>query len=137
MAGTPELDKMSEFINSGAREHLSHFWDWLESQGYWLAREEAAFEDRPCPNPACDNGTIIVANRDPYAGWSTSIPETVEEDCPRCDGKTYVRKYFEKEIVSYTGGPERLFAKYMGIDLAKVDLERRALLDEIRRQRGD
>jgi hypothetical protein len=127
-----EIEKMREFIESGESEILSSFWDWLESHGFRLSRWEQLEEEVDCPK--CMNGIVIVRNPDPLIGWSTAdIPEMIEEPCSRCEGAGYLVKPLPEREIPWTGGPEKLFAEYAGIDLYALDRERRDILDSIRR----
>lgn len=56
--------------------------------------------------------------------------------CPDCDPATpgfrYVTRIHQDRLTPLNQGPERLFARFFGIDLDKIEAERRAILEAIR-----
>lgn len=129
-----QLDKMHEFVESGESETLSAFWDWLMANGFRFTRWEQRTERLPCSEIRCVDGQITVPNPNPLVGWTTeNLPEEIQETCRRCDGAGFLIKYHPEEWTMWHSGPEQLFALYAGIDLDKLEQERREILEELRR----
>ena len=81
---TPELDKQSAVIKSGASDTLTEFFDWLAENDYEIA-EWRRYEE-----------------------------------------------YRDMQLTPIHLRPEQLFADFFGIDLDKIESERRAILEELR-----
>ena len=130
-----ELDRYSELHQNGTLSTLSEFYEWLRSQGLHLARWGELTEDRPCL--ICrETGKVERDNDDPLAGWSASVLERITEDCTYCEGRGFEVVVTGEDWIIDHRSPDRLFADFLGIDLNKLEQERREALDRVREMNG-
>lgn len=102
MPTTPELDRQSKIIQTGKPGAVQDFIEWLDENGYVLARR--------CTEP-------IHRDRARLAG--SPMPSY----CGVCEGTGIVETHIDRP---------RMMASFFLIDLDKIEQERRALLDALR-----
>lgn len=138
-APTPELDKMLAAVEPRkVNDTLTEFVDWLERDGIILARYGAARERtrtcRVCRGRGFDPGRLTPRESQLLA--KGLLPDSARTTCRRCHGNGQeVETYVDEESLapiheSYT----LLFARFLDIDMEKVEAERRAILDELRQE---
>jgi DnaJ-class molecular chaperone len=117
VVNTPNLDKRAEVMHSLRHPHevLTEFYDWLQAQGLRLAKYEARTWTEPC-----DGGLFA--------------PCTEDENCRHCQGTGKV-EITREDWWEDTRRPEVLFGDFFGLDEDKIEDERRALLDSLRKAR--
>lgn len=147
---TPELDRQVEIVKSGKAEVVQDFIDWLlDEQRITLAVFEERSTQRSCRakanekqrDPRCPmDAEAYLAGR----GWferRCSGGEIYYSDAPHpygpvmcveCRGTGYVPGDLREDWWPDYRNRERLMADFFGIDLDKIDQERRALLDALR-----
>lgn len=136
---TPELDRQSEIIHSGRSETVQEFIDWLrEEKKYLLAEwrdttvESCMGVRRYSDNPSnCEGGRVIKT----VTGITYPFGMDVHsyDVCPVCEGTGEVTVTHRNPfLVQVWVRPEELMADFFGIDLKKIESERRALLDALR-----
>jgi hypothetical protein len=138
MTATPECDRMIAVADDSHK--LGDFLDWLNEQDIHLATWERT---KVC---GYGSGLFVVSPgggvRDVdglsqrkwrcVGGRMTGHPDSNKPgeddgDCPECGGTGRVERVEPRMIL--TGEPfERLLARYFGIDLDKVETERRQVL---------
>lgn len=130
-SATPELDKQSKIINSGESAAVSDFLDWLiDDQGLGLVKHNVTHEvEMPCAGPSmmtmkeCDGGRVKN-----HRGVDLGA-------CTLCGGTGWVSRTVTEDVVD-TRSPLVLIADYFGIDLQKIEQERRILLDQLQAAAG-
>jgi hypothetical protein len=134
---TPELDRQLAILGTGRAQAVQEFYDWLQAQGLHLcAWTEDLTESTPCPD------AVTPGKHAPRFGCvdgkRARFGETTGQDgqdygaCPRCAGRGYIERPIRPRWVEDPRSPERLVADHFGIDLRKIEAERRAILDAIR-----
>jgi hypothetical protein len=112
----PECTKLSGV--TGQSQTVGEFLEWLGQQGVQLMRWETGIpRDAVCPEPECLGGRRRVGSR--------------RQDCSTCKGAGYVTRR-ASAWVSDPRNTQTLLAEFFGIDLAKVESERRAMLEAVR-----
>lgn len=136
---TPELDKQAGIIASGRAATVQEFIDWFAAQGLQLCawREDLA-ETEPCPDRVDTTPGLTpprwgcVDGKQARYGW-TRLPDGSEYGpCDRCKGRGHVDVPLPAQFMPDARSPEQLMADHFGIDLARIDAERRAILDALR-----
>lgn len=143
MIDTPECDRQHA-VQADA-ETLSAFLDWLTANGIHLAYWE---DTKPCDHTTgasvtpgqgyptiegvrasrkwrCVNGRLI-------GHPDSNAPGVDGGECPNCEGTGRVERV-EPRLVPQPGSFNQLLARYFGIDLDKVEAERRQVLDALTR----
>lgn len=112
MSNTPALDKMLGVVAS--TQPAGEFLDWLRNvKNVTLVKWGEWQETSICSNWGCDGGKVRG------------------KECPKCGGTGVV--HFQTEGWSPIAmSTEQLLAEWQGIDLAQVDSERRAMLEQLR-----
>lgn len=138
MRPTPELDKRREALEPRpVNDVLSKFVDWLTSEGIVLARWGPA-KERQVRCPRCRGKGFdpeALSPREAQLLDRGLLKDADRAACPMCDDRSgYVRESYvdEGSLAPIHESWERLFARHLGIDLAKVDQEQRQLLEDIR-----
>jgi hypothetical protein len=110
----PEHDKLHKAKEELGTEHVGQFLEWLEQDGLILAR----FHDheRNCDSEKEQN------QRYAHRGENGRFYSHPKNECLREDDV----------LVAERMPIMQLLARYAGIDLAKLDEEKRAMLDEVR-----
>jgi hypothetical protein len=135
---TPELDKQHALNEPRPPfDVLSQFWDWLDENGYVLARYGAT-KQRRVTCTRCRGRRFDVAGLTPRQQQLLTrgaLPDSERDQCPRCEGEgtVWVEYNDEDSLVEAHVAPTKLFAEFWGLDLNKIEAERRALLDSLRR----
>lgn len=96
---------------------IGEFIEWLGGQGVQLMRYEAVPDSRVCTNINCRDGQVRRGRE--------------KVDCAKCNG-TGFEEYELTTWMPERRGIQQLLAEFFNIDLAKVDVEQRALLAAIR-----
>jgi hypothetical protein len=127
---TPELDKLCK-LDLGRRDAVQEFLDWLLDKQHLQLQvwREDLKDERQCPGvPAygCTDGKRDTPRGSRLAGT----------DCSRCRGTGWIEVEVEPRFVPDHRDRERLMADYFGIDLDKIDTEKRAILDFLRQSNG-
>lgn len=126
---TPECDRLVAVAEESQR--IGEFIDWLGEQGWFIAYTERMI-DRPCASTVCTKYTVTQC----VNGRSILYRGEGGEDvgpCSKCDGTGFIRSERLDPIgLPLAMSPERLLAKFYGIDLDKVEAERRAILKSLR-----
>lgn len=118
----PEVDKMSKV--SDESQSIGTFLDWITEQGIILGKPHEHTD------PACyEYGTVVLKEGEKRRYGSEDLFEAKYTDEKRVNCG-----YREGQLVPIRGGFEKLLARYFDIDLVKVEKERSALLDAIRKQ---
>lgn len=130
----PECDRMVEV--SGESHQIGEFLDWLTGDrglviARWQTMKECPGEHAPWKTTAefsCHDGVKVAAGR----WYDRTLSRWIEEgeplgECSACDGTGQVER-IDPILVQAGESFEELLAGYFGIDLAKVDQERKALL---------
>lgn len=148
MTDTPELDKMATVRDES--QPIGAFLEWLSEQGIILCKWETPRESQRCTGVQRDifdrdncQGTG-VALRTVKTMADLSLPRGEERDasrvtlieaggeCTKCNGTgSYEYDGAEQYLPDFMPIEKRL-AQYFNIDLAKVEQERRAVLEAIR-----
>lgn len=133
---TPELDKRHEALAPRpVNDVLSEFYDWLLASGYVIARygnpREGHRKCRTC-HGSCRDGSKMT----PRQRQLLILGALEDEDwpvCETCDGNGWIGyTYVDDESLAPTHeSPTTLFAKFLEIDLAQIDVEQRAILDSL------
>lgn len=137
MTDTPELDKQHALNEPRPPfDVLSQFWDWLEANGYVLAKYGAP-RQRRMTCPVCRGRCFDVSGLTPRQQQllrSAALPDSERDPCPRCAGEGTVWEEVRDEdsLMEAHASPTRLFAEFWGLDLDKIESERRAILEELR-----
>lgn len=120
MPETPELDKQRKAREEGHSEAIGEFLDWLRGEGYLLAKSHSHDDGCLCDGPWHD---LKATDADPK-----------QRHCPECGWphRAEVCGYREGELAMAGKPINDLLADYFGIDLDKIEAERRAILDYIR-----
>jgi len=131
---TPELDRRTAIMPQA--ETLTEFVDWLESEGLRICALDKRSACTGMWDPQagrdgvsyhCDDGTL---RRDTFYTLRKTDTDRSGETCPKCDGAGWVESG-PGEYEPITEGWERLFARFFGLDLDKIEAERRALLESL------
>lgn len=118
VAEYPEHERLAAI--SDRSQEVGAFLDWLrQDQGVHLMRWERMEDTLSCPNFNCEGGRIMS-----HAGRDRG-------PCERCNGTGQVPAARETWMADGRS-PEKLLADYFGIDLFKLETEKRAMLDSIR-----
>lgn len=146
---TPELNKRSEvaFGQERPADTLTSFYDWLVSEGIVLAKwGEPTWHRKPCPDcptiPGHDERAISYRQRqvlrtirgDERERYAAEVTLKRSKVCPVCHGTGAldVQRTDPDRLHPYHEPPEKLFARFFGLNLAAIDAEQRALLEAIR-----
>lgn len=105
----PEHDRLR--VVSEQSQAIGDFLEAMSAEGWNLMRLETLYDERDCP--LCIDGKRRGV------------------DCRRCSGTGLVRVEVE-EYVGYRGSTNRMLANHFGIDLNKIEDEKRAMLDALR-----
>lgn len=104
----PECEKLAD--TKQYSQKIGEFLEWLEEKGVELATRHT--HTKECVDP-----------RD---------QEVFEEDPDELDDDEYLCGCHEDELLLYYVGTEKLLADFFGIDLKKVEEERRAMIEDLR-----
>jgi hypothetical protein len=141
MSETPELDKRSKVLEDSHK--LGFFLDWLGEQGIQLGKYVALL-DPPnryvvveCPHK-CDGGcwrvedtdSISITGLDGHHYESEAEAHGLAADL---EDKRLAKAQENPVFQPVYGSKEQLLADYFEIDLDKIETERRALLDALRK----
>ena len=141
MSKTPELDKMKEVSEYLRTQEIGEFLVWVKAQGLTLAKWETSkiivgwYHTETCPEAAGERESVKERRR---ALRRIDVPSLVdlssaEDLAPGCCEVTRIEEDGENEILNpIRDSIETLLYRYAGIDPAKIERERRALLYEIR-----
>jgi hypothetical protein len=139
MIETPELNKRSEVLELASK--LGEFLDWLEEQGVHLAKY------LPVLDPPVRYSVVLCGREegcwrvhDQHSLSTTGLMPShyaFEDEAQEvvAELEQERRRYAEENprFQPYTPHKEQLLADYFQIDLNKIEKERRALLDELRK----
>lgn len=138
-APTPELDKLLASVEPRkVNDTLTSFVDWLERDGIVLARYGASRERtrkcRVCHGRGFNPHNLNARQQQLLA--KGMLPDSDRQECPRCfgDGQEVETFVDEESLAPIHESYTMLFARFLDIDMAKVDAERRAILDELRQE---
>lgn len=142
---TPELDKQHAVIHGeeAPSDTMTAFYDWMQQHHLVLARwTDGITEQRERVCPDCNGSGFDVdrlTSRQRQLRAHGIPPEEIPgrlPACERCDGSCTIWvdvKVGDTELVPDHRPPEQLLADFFGIDRDKIEDERRALLEAIRR----
>ena len=123
----PEHEKLRAV--SERSQAIGEFLDWLRTpkedggKGVHLHTWEEWEEDDLCPVLGCRDGKLNPGKLNPGRSY--------ERDCQRCGGTGLVK--VEREgWMPLRPGVEKLLAEFFDINLAKLEDEKRAMLDNLR-----
>lgn len=138
---TPECDRQSEIIHSGRAQAVQDFYDWLAAEGYVLAKYQ--FEETvhcpgtrrdPFDSSNCEDGKVKRTVTQ-WQGHTRVGKVEAGETCTVCNGTGEVQHTFSNPpLMPVFESPQNLMADHFGIDLNKIETERRAILDALREQ---
>lgn len=123
---TPELDKQSDIIATGDSQAIGEFLTWLAERNIHLMRWETD-RQRMDTCPGEDDYTHCKEGR--AVGRRGTI---YDRDCPQCHGTGEVKVRLKADYVADGRTTEQLLADFFGIDLVKIEAEKRALLRSLR-----
>lgn len=126
----PEHEKLRAARTELSTEHIGAFLDWMWEQKIQLSRWEG-FDGVPCPYtgtpkadvPRDDEGCCAGCGLGPINGKNAKLPFVHAWVEPPCHGYQPLHT-----------STEALLAEYAGIDLKKIDAEKRAMLDALRKE---
>jgi len=132
---TPELDKMFAAIEELGTHSIREFLEWCQEQRMQLCIYKDA---TPCPNEGKRFDKVGELLEQIYWTWRAGkqVPEYRCQDCG-AEGRAGRTNHYDVSTAGfYPSGlsTEQLLAQYAGIDLRKVEDERRAVLAWIRVQ---
>lgn len=129
----PECERLHEVHEQS--QAIGEFLDWYAQQGWQRMRWATFTDDTPCEYEVrkkvtetkwvrveCDGGKLTRRH---------SYEDIWQEDCPRCGGTGLV-PVERQDWAMDNRSLNTILAEYFNIDLAKVDRERKAILDMIR-----
>lgn len=134
---TPELDKQHACNEPRAPfDVLSDFYDWLESEGFVLARY-GRHKERSATCPTCRGrrfSTEGLTGRQRQLLAAGALSDHEREPCEKCEGTGTVWMSYvdEDSLQPVTLTPEALFARFWGLDLEKIRNEREEILSALR-----
>lgn len=118
---------------SDESQRIGHFLDWLNDQGIhlavWERKKNCDYESGPLMDGGglkwrCEGGTVT-------GHPSSNKPGEVSGPCQKCDGTGLIDRV-EPRLSPIGERYESLLARFYGIDLDKVEAERRAMLQALR-----
>lgn len=128
MSDYPEHDKLSEI--SELSQSIGEFIEWLPTVDMFVCDtkrvKECLHSIGGLTSPRrieCRNGRLYNEAHDEDRG-----------ECDQCNGTGMVKR-IDPFWVPFAGGIELLLANFFGIDLAKIEQEKRAMLDSMLAQR--
>lgn len=118
----PEHEKMRAVMDDSRT--IGAFLEWLQYSGYTICVWE---DETPC------RWQDWSLSRDIYCNGGTVYEdgEPTEETCSSCNGTGIVSR-LEPCLAPAGLGIEKMLAKYFGIDLDKINIEKDAILASIR-----
>lgn len=133
-AAYPECEKLLAVTERS--QTCGELLEWLRSEGLHFMRYKPTTDQRPCPVCRGRGYRMIppdVAERTEreYPGFLKVLFGGHAEQCQNCDDTGYVEITFDAWVEDGRT-IEQILADFFGIDMAKVDVERRAMLDAVR-----
>lgn len=122
MTDYPEHKKQRRSIEEGHSQAIGEFIDWLLGQGIHLVRWGTNPDDPPLTCAFCNGTGLRWQQRGDGSARSPS-------NCSHCGG---TGQRAREGWLPDTRSPNRLLADYFEIDLAKIEDEKRAMLESIR-----
>jgi hypothetical protein len=133
---TPECNRMLAVADESHK--LGDFLDWLTENDIHLAVWERTkvcdfgegpiignlFDGRSSKKWRCVDGQVV-------AHPDSNKPGAEDGPCPKCEGTGRIER-IEPRLIPHVEPFNRLLARYFGIDLDKVEEERRRVLEELR-----
>lgn len=121
----PEHEKMSKIVDKS--QAIGEFLDWLQQEKgavvhHWVSND---YEEK-CPGSSIFH--FCVDGKRAHGVGGELIATAVS--CTRCKGTGKVTEHFEGWMD--VGNTSDLLAEFFGIDLKKIEQEKRAMLDSIR-----
>lgn len=148
MSDYPEHDKQRRVAYSpeAPADTLSRFIDWLAAQGIELATwGELVDESCDCPDcvtlPGRRESSIKARQRQVIGRLhGQELADYVVRhtgkfrECPTCHGtgKVWRQRRENDQLAPLQTSPQRLLARYFGVDLGVIERERRSMLDALR-----
>lgn len=133
---TPELNKLKQQRELLHTEAIGQFLEWCAEQGWELCFWQHHVDGEPCPHAGTALSTLDGAEQ---------VDGTYR--CPGC-GATGESRYFGEHVWQHEWATEpigegrfpvnkrieQILAEYAGVDLDKVDAEKKALIEHMRAQ---
>lgn len=138
-----ETDRMIEIGRQRHTQAIGEFLEWLGGQGIQLCRwREDLTDARPCslavtPGTHAPRWGCVEGRSARYGSVTNEVGEAYGE-CAHCAGRGYVEVPADARFAPEPWTTERLLAQYIEIDMDKVEVERRDLLEHVRKvNRGE
>ena len=127
---TPELDKLAAARKSGGSQEIGAFLEWLDGRNFAIGQWYTPVEMMRCSG--CSGSGIVVQSERRRDEHGYSRFKKTNRVCPGCEGMGEREVELEQRFMPVYRSVEAWLAEYFGVDLDKVEQERRAILEAYR-----